>query len=105
MIEKSWILCSFLEAKTKNIEKNGDEKHAAFLFRFLAFVCDFFDSGSIGEAPGFPKIYKNRSKRPKHGVWGVSWSHLFSKVGFGRALEGFWEGFWQDFGGDFATTF
>ena len=46
------------------------------------------------EGLDLPKIQKNRSRRPKSGFWGVSWTHLFSKVGLGMVLGRFWEEFW-----------
>ena len=67
-----------------------------------------FDLGVVLEGPGRPEIQnavpgalqkftKKRSRWPQRRFWGVSWTHLFSKVGLGRALEGFWKDFWWIF--------
>ena len=49
------------------------------------------------EVPAAPKIEKNRPRRSESGFWDVSWTHLFSKVGLGRVLGGFWEEIWWIF--------
>ena len=42
---------------------------------------------------GPPKMHKKAPRCPKSGFWDVFWTRLFSKAGFGRVLNGFWEEF------------
>ena len=40
------------------------------------------------------KVAKKRPRCPKNEFWDVFWTGLFSKVGLGKVLNGFWEDFW-----------
>ena len=64
---------------------NRVEKHVFFhidffrvFLRFLMILAPFW------EALASPKIEKNCTRRPKNEFWGVSWTHLFSRMGLGR---------------------
>ena len=85
----------------ENSTQNRIRKYICFkrwLFSvFWKFLADF---GTIldgskslkiqNAAPGaLQKLIKKRSRWPKNRFWGVSRTHLFSKVGLGRVLEDF----------------
>ena len=59
-----------------------------WLFNFV-LCCDLIDFSSIWEALGFPKIYKNRSKRQK-----VDFGACLGRIFFQRWV---WGGFWGSF--------
>ena len=95
----------------ENSTQNRIRKYICFkrwLFSvFWRFLVDF---GTIldgskslkiqNAAPGaLQKLTKKHSRWPKSRFWGVSRTHLFSKVGLGRVLEGFWKDFWWIFWG------
>ena len=78
----------------RTIDEQSFEKSCVFLtLFFFDFFCFFSIFCRFWEAPGPSKFQENRPRHPKNEFWGVSWTHLFSKVGLGRVLGRFWKGF------------
>ena len=84
----------------ENSMENRVRKYICFKRRFFSMFCGFlFDFVTILDGPKSSKIQnaapgalqkftQKRSRWPKSRFWGVSWTHLFSKVGLGKVLEG-----------------